>query len=255
MKRFISTLVDRLTAVEFPQDIFTSRLEAPITQLNDTTTDATTSVRQISDNVKNAAKTVSSSIDKINTKAESLTAVLSVVETLSTQQQAMLSELDKISQLNTGVNVVMNKLAESISENREVADDFRKAWLNITRVSGEMGDVVKGSMEMLTPAIVSLEVIAKQSAAEARAATASVESFGGLMGQLIELNKAQLEQGATVSRQLKGVHDLSGGMKLLNENLAQIVQSGSRKVADNYHYDAVQNIELNAESSSPVTTG
>lgn len=95
----------------------------------------------------------------------------------------MLGELREHSEMIAGkINTVMSKLADSIGENREVADDFRKAWLNITHVAGEMGDVVKGSMG-LTPAIVSLEDMAKQSTSEARASTASNESLADLMGQ------------------------------------------------------------------------
>ena len=292
LKTFITTLVDRLNAVEFPQDIFSSRLEAPIAQLNDTTTDATASVKQVSENVKSAAKSVSSSVEKINTKAESLSEVLSVVQTLTTEQQellfaikrqqqsvidqlqayqdemlkamsaqqgTMLGELREHSEVIAGVNAVMSRLADSIGENREVADDFRKAWLNITYVAGEMGDVVKGSMEKLTPAIISLEDMAKQSASEARAATASVESLGDLMGQLIELNKTQLDQGATTSRQLQGIADINGQMQVLNANLTQIVEGGSKSSAldaavENSIVAATQTVTYHSESQAPMTT-
>lgn len=293
LKKFITTLVDRLNAVEFPQDIFSSRLEAPIAQLNDTAADATTSVKQISENVKSAARSVSASVGKINTKAESLSEVLSVAQTLTTEQQellfaikrqqqsvidqlqthkdemlkamsaqqgTMLGELREHSESIAGVNAVMSKLADSISENREVADDFRKAWLNITHVAGEMGDVVKEAMEKLTPAIVSLDDSAKQSARDASAGTVSVESLSTLMRQLIELNKTQLDQGATTSRQLQGIADINGQMQALNENLTQIVLSSSKPVAENSEdgegsIAAVQAIAHGTESQFPVTSG
>lgn len=263
LKDFINKLVSRLDAVEFPQDIFSSRLEAPIAQLNDTTSNATVSVKQVSKNVENAAKSVSSSVERINTKTESLSEVLTAVQTLtkeqqellfalkrqqqsvidqlqayheemlktmSTQQGAMLGELREHSDLISDVNVVMSKLANSISENREVADDFRKAWLSVTNVAGEMGNVVKGSMEKLTPAIVSLEEIAKQSSSEARAATSSVESLGGLMTKLITLNESHIDQLATTSDKLQGIFELNTQMHVLNENLMHIIRS-SKPVA------------------------
>ncbi|RSM22602.1 hypothetical protein [Aeromonas salmonicida] len=293
LSNFIKTLVDRLNAVEFPQDIFSSRLAAPIAQLNDTTTDATVSVKQVSENVKSAAKSVSSSVQRINTQTESISEVLSVAQTISTEQQevlfaikrqqqsvidqlhayqdemlkamsaqqgAMLGELREHSEMIAGVNAVMSKLADSIGENREVADDFRKAWLNITHVAGEMGDVVKGSMERLTPAIVSLEDMAKQSTSEARASTASIESLADLMGQLLELNKAQMNHEAATSRQLQGIADIPGQMQALNENLTQIVLSSSKPVVENNEVaeslmDAAQSIAHSTESKFLVTTG
>lgn len=293
LRNFIKTLVDRLNAVEFPQDIFSSRLAAPIAQLNDTTTDATVSVKQVSENVKSAAKSVSSSVDKINTQAESISEVLSVAQTLSTEQQellfaikrqqqsvidqlqayqdemlktmatqqgAMLGELREHSELVAGVNAVMTKLADSLGENREVAGDFRQAWLNITHVAGEMGDVVKGSMEKLTPAIVSLEEMAKQSVSEARAATTSVGSLSELMVQLIEVNKTQLDQGAATSGQLQGIAEINGQMKTLNESLMQIMLNNAQPVAGRSvdaeaFMEAVQAIARSSESQSSVSTG
>ncbi len=293
LKKFITTLVERLKAFELPQDIFTSRLQAPIAELNEMTTDAVDSTKQVSYNAKIAAKSVSTAIDKINVKAESLSDVLSVAQTLTTEQQellfaikrqqqsvidqlqayqeemlkamstqqgALLGELRGHSDLIAGVNSVMNKLADSIGENREVADDFRKAWLNITHVASEMGGVVKGSMEQLTPAIVSLEGMAKQSASEARAVTASVESLGELMGQLIGLNKTQLDQGATASQQLQGIADINRHMQSVNENLTQIVFSSSKSVveppknADNF-VDAAPVISYGSEPQSPDSRG
>ncbi|VVQ15452.1 hypothetical protein PS914_05735 [Pseudomonas fluorescens] len=293
LKNFIKTLVDRLNAIEFPQDIFSSRLAAPIAQLNDTTTDATVSVKQVSENVKSAAKSVSSSVEKINIQAESISEVLSVAQRLSTEQQellfaikrqqqsvidqlqayqeemlqtmaaqqgAMLGELGEHSKLVSEINAIMIKLVNSLGENRETAGDFRQAWLNITRVAGDMGDVVKGSMEILTPAIVSLEAMTKQSASEARAATTSLGSLGDLMMQLIELNKTQLDQGATTSGQLQGIADINGQMHTLNENLMQIVLNNAqpvtgRSVDAEAFMEAVQTIAHSSESQSSVSTG
>jgi ABC-type transporter Mla subunit MlaD len=291
LKNFINSLAAQLNAVEFPQDIFSSRLKAPIAQLNDVTTDATVSVKHISENVKNAANSVSSSVDKINTKAESLSEVLSVAQTLtaeqqellfaikrqqqsvidqlqayheemlktmSTQQGGMLGELREHSELMSGVNVVMNKLANSIGENREVADDFRKAWLNITQVAGEMGNVVKGSMEKITPAIVSLEDMAKQSSSETKAATASFESLENLMAKLITLNEVNSDQRAATSRQLQAISDLNTQIQVLNENLMHIVPSSPKPVTENPEVvegpaDAAQAIAHTTETSPPMT--
>ena len=293
LRNFIKTLVERLNAVEFPQDIFSSRLAVPIAQLNDTTTDATVSVKQVSENVRTAAKSVSSSIERINTQAESISEVLSVAKTLSTEQQellfamkrqqqsvidqlqayqeemlktmatqqgAMLGELREHSELVAGINAVMTKLADSLGESREVAGDFRQAWLNITHVAGEMGDVVKGSMEKLTPAIVSLDEMAKQSASEARAVTASVGSLGDLMVQLIELNKTQLDQGETTSGQLQGIADINDQMRALNESLMQVVLNNALPVVGHsvdaeVFMDAVQTIARGSESQSSVSAG
>lgn len=292
LQNFIKTLAERLTAVEFPQDIFSSRLEAPIAQLNGTTADATNSVKQVSESVKSAANSVSSTVDKINTKAESLSEVLSVVQkvsteqqellfamkrqqqsvidqlqayqeemltAMSTQQKAMFGELREHSDVIASINRVMSKLTENIGENREVADDFRKAWLNITHVAGEMGDVVKGSMEKLTPAIVSLEGMAMQSANKAKAASSTAESLENLMGQLIELNKAQLERDVATSSHLQGIAGINEQMLLLNTNLTQIVENGSKYSAldaavENSIVAASQDVTLYSEPQAPMAT-
>lgn len=292
VQNFIKTLAERLTAVEFPQDIFSSRLAAPIAQLNGTTADATNSVKQVSENVKSAAESVSSTVDRINTKAESISEVLSVAQTvsaeqqellfaikrqqqsvidqlqayqeemlraMSTQQGAMLGELREHSEVIAGVNRVMGQIVESIGVNREAADDFRKAWLNITHVAGEMGDVVKGSMAQLTPVIVSLEGMAKQSASEASVASTSIESLGSLMGQLIELNRAQLERDVAASSQLQGIADIKGQIQLLNTSVIQVAESGSKFSAlnaavENSIVAAAQEISPYTESQAPMTT-
>lgn len=295
LSTFIKTLVDRLNAVEFPQDIFSSRLAAPIAQLNGTTTDATASVMQVSENVKSAAKSVSSSVQQINTKAESISEVLSVAQTISTEQQevisaikrqqqsfldqlqvyqdgmlkaisvqqgAMLGEMREHSEMIVGVNTIMSRLADSIGENREVADDFRNAWLNITHVAGDMGNVVKGAMERLTPVMISLEDMAKQSASEARTSAASIELLAELMVQLIDLNKHQTNQVENTSRQLQDIADINGQMQVLNENITQIVRSSTKPVIKNYE-DAEGEGFVNAgkisahgiESQSLVKTG
>jgi hypothetical protein len=160
--------------------------------------------------------------------------------------------------LVAGINAVMTKLADSLGESREVAGDFRQAWLNITHVAGEMGDVVKGSMEKLTPAIVSLDEMAKQSASEARAVTASVGSLGDLMVQLIELNKTQLDQGETTSGQLQGIADINDQMRALNESLMQVVLNNALPVVGHsveaeVFMDAVQTIARSSESQSSVS--
>lgn len=291
LQNFIKTLVERLTAVEFPPDIFSSRLEAPIAQLNGTTTDASNSVKLVSEHVKSAAKSVSTTVDKINTKAESLSEVLSTAQALSAEQQellfamkrqqqsvidqlqayqeemlkafsvqqeSMLGKLHEHADLITGTNAVMNKLVEQIGENREVAEAFHKAWLGMTHVTSEMGDTVKVSMAKLTPAIVSLEDMAKQSAHDSKSAITSLESLGGLMGQLLELNKTQLEQGASTAYQLQGIADLNVQMQALNANLLRLMASGENYSAldaavENSIAAAAQTVTPHSEPSAPLS--
>lgn len=291
LQSFIKTMADRLAAVEFPQDIFSSRLEAPIALLNGSTTDASNSVKLVSEHVKNAAKSVSTSVDQINTKAESLSDVLSTVQALSAEQQELLfamkrqqqsvidqlqayqdemlktfneqqkSTLAKLNEhmgLIASSNSVMNQLVERIGENREVSDAINKAWIGVTSVASEVGDVVKGSMEKLTPAIVSLEGIAKQSAHDSRVASSSVESLGGLMGQLIDLNKTQLEQGVSVAHQLQSIDGLNQQMQMLNTSLQQWMESTQRSsvldtVVENSLAEAAQVVIPQAESVTSLS--
>lgn len=174
----------------------------------------------------------------------------------------MLGEMREHSEMIVGVNTIMSRLADSIGENREVADDFRNAWLNITHVAGDMGNVVKGAMERLTPVMISLEDMAKQSASEARTSAASIELLAELMVQLIDLNKHQTNQVENTSRQLQDIADINGQMQVLNENITQIVRSSTKPVIKNYE-DAEGEGFVNAgkisahgiESQSLVKTG
>lgn len=256
LKQFIKTVTDRLTSVEFPQDIFSSRLAAPIEQLNGSAAEASSSVKQVSENVKNAANSVSKTVERINTKAESLSDVLSSAQALSAEQQellfamkrqqqavidqlhayqeemltafagqqtAMLSQLQEQANLIGGARSALDNLVDRIGQGREADANVRASWLGITQVASDMGGVVKESMATLTPAIVSLEDIAKQSSNDAKLATSSIESLGGLMGQLIELNQTQLAQEAHTTEKLQGISEISSQIQLLNSHFQQFL--------------------------------
>lgn len=262
LQQFIETLTDRLAAVEFPQDIFSSRLADPIAQLNGSTTDASNSVKQVSENVKNAAKSVSTTVEKINIKAESLSEVLSSAQALSAEQQellfamkrqqqavidqlqayqdemikafsgqqeSMLGKLHEQTALITRTQTALDKLVEHIDQSRDADVDARAAWLGISQVASNMGDVVKASMAKLTPAIISLEDIAKQSANDTKLAATSVESLGELMGQLIELNRTQLAQETHAADKLQGIAEITNQMQILNAHFQQFLVSDAKK--------------------------
>ncbi|WP_409312498.1 hypothetical protein [Pseudomonas putida] len=257
LQQFIKTLTDRLAAVEFPQDIFSSRLADPIAKLNGSTVEASNSVKQVSENVKNAAKSVSTTVEKINTKAETLSEVLSNAQALSAEQQELLFAMKRqqqavIDQLKTyqdemlkafagqqgsmvgklheqmeliaGTRTALDMLVEHIDQSRNAEVGIQAAWLGITQVASDMGDTVKDSMAKLTPAIVSLEGIAKQSANDTKLASASVESLGGLMGQLIELNRTQLYQESNAADKLQGIAEIFHQMQVLNANFQQFLE-------------------------------
>lgn len=289
LQQFIKTLTDRLAAVEFPQDIFSSRLADPIAQLNGSTVEASNSVKQVSENVKNAAKSVSTTVEKINTKAESLSEVLSSAQALSAEQQellfamkrqqqavidqlqayqeemlkaftgqqeSMLGKLQEQTALITGTHAALHKLVEHIGQSRDAEVDVRAAWLGITQVASDMGDVVKGSMAKLTPAIVSLEDIAKQSANDSKLASSSVESLGGLMGQLIELNKTQLAQEANAANKLQGIAEIHNQMQVLNANFQQFLEREEKyslldAAVENIQETGVEPITQNLETAVP----
>lgn len=278
LKQFIKTITDRLAAVEFPQDIFSSRLADPIAQLNGSTVDASNSVKLVSENVKNAAKSVSTTVDKINIKAESLSAVLSSAQALSVEQQellfamkrqqqavidqlqayqdemlkaftgqqeSMLTKLNEQTTLISGTQTVLDKLVDRISQSRDVEVEVRTAWMGITQVAQDMGEVVKGSMEKLTPAIISLEDSAKQSSNDAKRAFSSVDSLGGLMGQLIEVNKTQLAQESDTTEKLQGIAEINNQIQLLNTHFQQFL---ARELQQPLVYEA----EVNRQEAKPV---
>jgi hypothetical protein len=80
------------------------------------------------------------------------------------------------------------------------------------------------------------------------------------MVQLIELNKTQLDQGATTSGQLQGIADINGQMQVLNESLMQIVLNNAQPVAGRSvdaeaFMEPVQTIARSSEPQSSLATG
>lgn len=289
LKQFITVVSERLAAVEFPQDIFSSRLADPIAELNGSTAEASNSVKDVSANVRNAANSVSRAVDKINTKAESLSEVLSTAQALTTgqeellfamkrqqqavidqlhayqeemlaafagQQTTMLSQLQEQAALIAGTQSALDSLVERIGESRDADADVRAAWLGVTQVASEMGGVVKDSMATLTPAIVSLEEMAKQSANDAKSATSSVDSLGGLMGQLIDLNQTQLAQETHAAERLQGIADISGEIQLLNSHFQQFLAREASKPHSNESTEnrSPGNAERDGQNTESVTS-
>lgn len=86
---FSHHLIRRLNAVEFPDDIFSRKLDPPIASLNDRTETVTAGIRKVSDDVLKAARAVDKTVGEINLKAESMAQTLDVVRQIAAQQEQL----------------------------------------------------------------------------------------------------------------------------------------------------------------------
>jgi methyl-accepting chemotaxis protein len=147
---FSHKLLGRLETVEFPDDIFTRKLEPPITSLSGSTDNVTEGVKKVSNDVLKAAKAVEKTVGQINLKAESLTQTLDAVHQIATQQ-GQLANLLKTQQDNmtTQLQTQQESLSSQIrSQQEEISHSVRTQTQELAAVSKAFG-TFDTSMEKL----------------------------------------------------------------------------------------------------------
>jgi methyl-accepting chemotaxis protein len=147
---FSHQLLGRLETVEFPDDIFTRKLELPITSLSGSTNNVTEGVKKVSNDVLKAAKAVEKTVGQINLKAESLTQTLDAVHQIAIQQ-GQLANLLKTQQDNmtTQLQTQQESLSSQIRSQQEgISHSVRTQTQELAAVSKAFG-TFDTSMEKL----------------------------------------------------------------------------------------------------------
>ncbi|MCY1280701.1 hypothetical protein D9M70_294920 [compost metagenome] len=91
---FVDGLVTRLDEVQFPEDLFSKRLEGAIAQLGHATETATDSIKSVTVDVQGSARLVNNAIKRINEKLESMGDVLDGVQEVGASLEELTNRLD-----------------------------------------------------------------------------------------------------------------------------------------------------------------
>lgn len=129
---FSRQLIGRLDALEFPEDIFSRKLESPISSLNGSTAALMDGVRKVSGDVLEAARAVDNSVEQINLRTESMIHVLDTVHQLTAQQERLAS-LMKAQQesLADRVRLQQEAVSQGLSRQTEALAAIASAFGNL----------------------------------------------------------------------------------------------------------------------------
>jgi len=217
---FTNVMVERLNKVEFPQDIFSRRLAAPIANLNDSTNAVADNVKIVSSNVKDVAKSVSTTVSKINAKAENLSEVLNVAQNLSNEQQELMSAmklqqqsmLEQMKAYNTslleaissqqeklnqelkthlsavgGINETLLAVAKALGENKTSIAEFKQVSLNVSHIADNTSETNRAIVSNIDALLRRTEVVSDH----VIKADETMASIANLLTQQVELHKDQ----------------------------------------------------------------
>lgn len=145
---FASGVVEKLDSIDFPQDLFSRKLDTAIHALNGSTDALTQGVTAISGQVLDAARLVEKSITKINLKSDSITNTLEVAERISTQQKGLLEIIedrneDMIKNLRAQQEQIVNALDHQRQANTEGVSRQLDALTEISGTFLEIGNTLK----------------------------------------------------------------------------------------------------------------
>jgi len=222
VRNFTNVMVERLNLVEFPQDIFSRRLEAPIANLNDSTNNVVNNVKQVSTNVKDAAQSVLTTVEKINAKAENLNETLSAVQNLisaqkelmavmkshqqytleqmagyhttlleavSTQQNKMTEELRAHLTAVGGVNETMGIIANNLADYKESIEQFKQASHDVSLLATTNAKSIRAVVSDIDAHQQSTNGVTEQLVK----VDETMGSIATLLAELVELNKEHLD--------------------------------------------------------------
>lgn len=266
---FVDGLVARLDAVQFPDDLFSKRLEGAVTQLGVVTEAATDSLKSVTVDVQGSARLVNNSIKRINEKLEGMGGVLDGVQQvgaslealtklLQVQQEAVLQEMSQQSksliavvsaqqeslntqlgsQLGTTTQLtgVVQSLAESMAQTaasvakmHQVADQQGSSTEEIKKASQELVATLQHSI----PGLLTVVGQSSQHAESANQERQQVKVLGQQilhsLGQLVELSTSQLESGGNLAR-LDQLDNVQRKLDMLSEHLERRPLNGENVV-------------------------
>lgn len=257
--QFVKRLVERLNAIEFPDDLFSSRLETSIAQLNESTADVSAGVKLVSTNVLNAAKSVDSSVKRINEKAEGFNQVLEIAREVSNQQKGMVelmqhqqesvvremgeqqkaligavssqqaalitelrAQLRTLADLNAALGQVdtsMGKIATAITDNQTSADQFSASADSIKQNTSELVGAFKDSVPQLLNVVAVAHDRAEAAVRESQKAKIAHQDITQMLGKLVEINEAYLSANSNSLAKLDHLVGMRQQMDLIADRL------------------------------------
>ncbi|MNQ01309.1 hypothetical protein D3C85_139680 [compost metagenome] len=138
---FSHHLIRRLNAVEFPDDIFSRKLDAPIASLSERAGTLGAGIGKLSDDVVKAARAVDKSVGEINLKAESMAQTLDVVRQIAAQQE-QLAQLMSAQQegLAAKLQAQQESLAAQVRAQQElISQGFQRQTQELSAIAQAFG--------------------------------------------------------------------------------------------------------------------
>jgi hypothetical protein len=235
---FSHKLLGRLETVEFPDDIFTRKLEPPITSLSGSTDNVTEGVKKVSNDVLKAAKAVEKTVGQINLKAESLTQTLDAVHQIATQQ-GQLANLLKTQQDNmtTQLQTQQESLSSQIrSQQEEISHSVRTQTQELAAVSKAFG-TFDTSMEKLIEKLsangaLSANLVSKvDQANSSNAALAQTlqESLASLTKSFSHVGERNEQVADDIRKSQQASYDADARIARLNEVTERFMSQGLKR--------------------------
>ncbi|WP_312125770.1 hypothetical protein [Pseudomonas sp.] len=192
MGEFTKTVISRLEAVSFPDDLFSQKLNKPIDELTNSAGDVGQVMRVVTRDINGAAKAVEKSISKINEQSEAMSSSIELVRSIA-EEQTRLVELIRTS----------HELAQKQSAHHDAG---------IERLSGQQQTV----NERLDQQITNLNVMSKSASQMTEAVTSLVSQI--TQGQHVTATLLNTVEKSHVDQQA-----LLNGLKVTLEALPMLV--------------------------------
>ena len=286
---FADGLVTRLDEIQFPDDLFSNRLEGAVTQLGVVTETATDSLKSVTLDVQGSARLVNNSIKRINEKLESMGSVLDDVhqvgaslevltKLLQTQQEAVLQEMGQQSQsliavvdaqqesLNAQLGSQLGattQLTSSIQVLAEAMGQTVASVAKIHQVAAQQGssteEIKKASQELvatLQHGVPQLVTVVSKSNQHAELASQEHQQVKGIgqqvlqsLSRLVELSSSHLESNSGLAR-LEQLDNVQRRLDVISDHLEKTPLGGENVVPFSPPAGGTDDRQIQPESSS-----
>ena len=266
---FVDGLVTRLDKIQFPDDLFSNRLEGAVTQLGVVTETATDSLKSVTLDVQGSARLVNNSIKRINEKLESMGSVLDDVHQvgaslevltrlLQTQQESVLQEMGQQSQsliavmdaqqesLNAQLGSQLGATTQLTSAIQLLADAMGQTVASVAKIyhaveqqGSSTEEIKKASQELvatLQHSVPQLLTVVSQSSQHAELANQEHQQVKAMgqqvlqsLSRLVELSSSHLESNSGLAR-LEQLDNVQRRLDFISDHLKKTPLGGENVV-------------------------
>lgn len=258
---FSEGLVGRLKSIEFPDDLFSRKLESPIGNLSESTDSVTAGVSKVSKDVLTAARAVDKAVLAINLKAESMSQTLDLVKSLhdrsdelmgrmaaqqdgvmnllKTQQDALTLQIQEQSKASNHMLMIQSQellkvanglvkhdqaietLLSRLAANQESADELSTRVNRMANEQDRMIGAIQESLNTLANAFTAASNRNEAIASELQRAQQASLAADTRLVKLIEVNELFLSQNSARTEQSEKMNALYSRIQQLEERLTQ----------------------------------